>query len=78
MKTIAVVLILSFILLTASMLLLGINVFFTKKRKFPNTHVSGNKALRDKGIHCATTQDREERKKKNLFELMDKQTNAQI
>lgn len=72
MDSIGIVLILSFILILLSVLLLGINVFFSKKRKFPNTHVSGNKALRDKGIHCATTQDREERKKKGLFELTGK------
>ncbi|EJX06099.1 hypothetical protein EVA_05797 [gut metagenome] len=39
------------------------NVFFTKDRKFPNIHVSGNKALRKKGIGCAQSQDREARKK---------------
>ena len=43
--------------------LLGIKVFFTKKGKFPNTHVSGNKYLRDKGIFCVQTQDRIARNK---------------
>ncbi len=32
------------------------------KGKFPNTHVSGNKALRKKGIGCVQSQDREARK----------------
>ena len=32
------------------LILLGINVFFVKGGKFPNGHVSGNKALRNKGI----------------------------
>lgn len=40
------------------MALLGIRVFFTKKGKFPNTHVSGNKYLRERGIYCVQTQDR--------------------
>ncbi|BDW79301.1 hypothetical protein BFINE_50960 [Bacteroides finegoldii DSM 17565] len=31
--------------------------------KFPNGHVSGNKALRKKGIGCAQSQDREAQKK---------------
>lgn len=33
------------------------------KGKFPNTHVSGNKALQRKGVSCAQSQDREARKK---------------
>ena len=41
------------------LVLLGVKVFFTKGGKFPNGHVSGNKALRDKGISCAQSQDRE-------------------
>ena len=43
--------------------LLGVKVFFTKGGKFPNGHVSGNKALRKKGIGCAQSQDREAQKK---------------
>lgn len=46
--------------------LLGVNIFFTKKKKFPNTHVSGNKALRKKGIGCVQSQDREARRKNKL------------
>ena len=34
-------------------LLLGIRVFFVKGGVFPNLHIEGNKALRDKGIQCA-------------------------
>ena len=37
--------------------LLSIGIFL--KGKFPNTHVSGNKALRKKGIGCVQSQDRE-------------------
>lgn len=32
------------------------------KGKFPNTHVSGNKALRKQGIGCVQSQDREARR----------------
>ena len=45
-------------------LLLGVRVFFVKGGKFPNTHVSGNKALRDKGIGCVQSQDQEARRKR--------------
>lgn len=51
------------LIVAISLLLLGVNVFFTKNRKFPNSHVSGNKALRKKGIGCAQSQDREAQKK---------------
>ena len=33
------------------------------KGRFPNTHVSGNKEMRKRGISCVQSQDREARKK---------------
>ena len=51
------------LIVTICILLLGIKVFFVKGGKFPNGHVSGNKALRDRGISCAQSQDREAQKK---------------
>ena len=44
-------------------LLLGVKVFFVKGGRFPNGHVSGNKALREKGIGCVQSQDRDAQKK---------------
>lgn len=44
-------------------LLLGLKIFFVKGGKFPNGHVSGNKAMRDKGIGCVQSQDREAQSK---------------
>ncbi len=44
-------------------LLLGVRVFFVKGGKFPNGHVSGNKAMRERGIGCVQSQDREARRK---------------
>lgn len=43
--------------------LLGIRIFFVKGGKFPNSHVSGNKAMRERGIGCVQSQDREARRK---------------
>lgn len=57
-------LIISCIVIAVAFLLLGIRIFFIKGGKFPNTHVSGNKALREKGITCAKSQDREARRVK--------------
>ena len=46
--------------------LLGIRMLLVKGGKFPNGHVSGNKALRDKGINCVQSQDREAQQKRNF------------
>ena len=51
------------LIVAISLVLLGVKVFFTKGGKFPNGHVSGNKTLRQKGIGCAQSQDREAQKK---------------
>lgn len=53
------VLIFGFVLLMIAILLMGVRVFFTKKGEFPNTHIGASKAMQDRGIHCATSQDRE-------------------
>lgn len=55
--------ILSLIIVAIAVAFLGIRVFFSKKGKFPNSHVSGNKALRDRGITCVQSQDKAARSK---------------
>ncbi len=42
--------------------LLSVKILFKKNGRFPDTHVSGNKALRKKGIGCVQSQDREARR----------------
>lgn len=54
------------------MVLLSIKVLLKKNGEFPNTHVGGNKGLRDKGIKCAKTQHREALMQQNLFERINK------
>lgn len=49
----------SLLIIAIGILLLCVKVIFGKR--FPNTHVSGNKSLTDKGIHCAQAQDAEMR-----------------
>lgn len=56
-------LLLVLVIVGISVLLLGVRVFFVKGGRFPNTHVSGNKALRQKGIGCVQSQDREAQRK---------------
>lgn len=57
--------IVSAVLLFIGILLFGIRVFFVKNGEFPNIHIGGNKALKDKGIACATSQDRDAQKSKS-------------
>lgn len=61
--------IISAILLLAGVLLLGFRVFFVKDGKFPNIHIGGSKELKDKGIACATSQDRDAQKKTNPINI---------
>ena len=57
-------------------LLLGIKMLFSKRAKFPNGHVSGNKALTERGISCAQSQDRmAQRKRKFSIEDIEKALN---
>ena len=51
--------IISIIGLGIAIMLMGVRVFFTKKGPFLNTHVSGNQAMKDRGITCASSQERD-------------------
>ncbi|MDO5664041.1 MAG: hypothetical protein Q4G63_02135 [Bacteroidia bacterium] len=57
-------------LLFIAILLMGIKVFFSKKGEFPNTHIGGSKAMRDKGISCATSQDRDAARRESPIEKL--------
>lgn len=54
------------VVIGASILLLGIKVFFVKNGKFPNPHVGGNEAMRKRNIGCVQSQDYEARHKPNF------------
>lgn len=51
--------IISIIVLGIAIMLMGVRIFFTKKGSFPNTHVSGSQAMKDRGITCASSQQRD-------------------
>ena len=53
-------------LVGAAILLLSVGVIFRKDHRFRSEHIGENERMRKDGIHCATSQDREERKKKVL------------
>lgn len=57
--------IVSSVLLLIGVFLLGYRIFFIKGGVFPNIHIGGNKALKEKGIECATSQDRNAQRKSN-------------
>ena len=58
LKTILITL----LIVAISMVFLSVKVILKKNGRFPNTHVSGNKAMRERGIGCMQSQDREARK----------------
>ena len=51
--------------------LLSIGIFL--KGKFPNTHVSGNKALRKKGVGCVQSHREARKPNKNAIAEIEKQ-----
>ena len=56
-----IVFILVFILLGIALIGLGITMLIKKNGKFPETHIGKNKAMKERGIHCANTTDQLER-----------------
>ena len=52
-----VLIIVTVVLVALAFLALGISTFFSKKKKFPETHIGRNPAMRERGIHCATHED---------------------
>lgn len=54
-------LIITMLIVTICIALLAVKIIFTKGGTFPNTHVGGSKAMREKGIKCVQSQDREAR-----------------
>ncbi len=63
--------VISAILLIIAILFLGVRVFFVKGGRFPNSHIGNSKAMRDRGIKCATSQDREAQQNKKKLNTND-------
>jgi len=67
-----VTLLTSLLIVAICIVLLAVKIVFVRGGKFPNTHVSGSKAMREKGIGCVQSQDREARQKRRFsFEDME-------
>lgn len=61
------VILLSIALMAVVFVLFSINILLKKDGKFPSLHIGGNKEMKKRGISCATSQDREARKKGKAF-----------
>ena len=51
-----------------AVLLLAVGIIFKKNGRFPNTHVGGNRSMRERGISCHTSQHKEAQIHQNLAE----------
>jgi len=69
------ILVLGILISFIAVLLLGVRVFFTKKGEFPSLHIGSSRAMQDRGIHCASSQDAEMYNRENLLEKILKSEN---
>jgi hypothetical protein len=58
------------IILMGCIALLSVRMILKKDGRFPDMHVGNHAVLREKGISCARTQDREAAGRKTLAERM--------
>lgn len=56
---------LAIVLLGAAFALLSIRIILKKNGTFSSQHISESKIMRRRGIHCATSQDREAQRADN-------------
>ncbi len=54
------------VLLGLAFALLCVRIILKKNGRFSSQHISENKRMRERGIHCATSQDREARRDANI------------
>ena len=59
LKTTLLSLVVPLVILLIAVLAMAFRPLFIKGGRFPNIHIGGNKALKQRGITCATSQDRE-------------------
>ena len=53
--------------------LLAVRILCVRGGQFPKTHISQQPALRDRGITCVQSQDREARRRQGLYATAEKQ-----
>ena len=57
--------VLSIVAIAAAMVLLSVGVILRNDKQFRSQHISENKRMRERGVHCAVTQDRQARRQGN-------------
>lgn len=57
-------------ILSIGILLMGFKIFFTKKGSFPSLHISDSQPMKDRGITCATSQDKEAIRRESIVERL--------
>jgi hypothetical protein len=68
-----VTIILTLAIVGLSFLLLGVKMLLVRGGKFPDSHVDKNEFLHKKGITCAKFQDKQIRRQRSLYELINKE-----
>jgi hypothetical protein len=63
------IIIVAVVLVGVAVLLMALGIILKKNGKFPNTHIGGNKEMSKRGIYCATTTDKVERRSKGRFDF---------
>ena len=63
LKKMLKLLVLTLTIIGISVLFLCVKLLFKKNGRFPNTHVSGSKEMRKRGIGCVQSQDSAMRRK---------------
>jgi len=56
------IIIISFVVVGFSILAMAITILIKKNGKFPSIHIGGNVEMKKRGIHCASTTDRIQRR----------------
>lgn len=64
----AIYLIFCLIVMALAMILLSVKLILSKESKFPSSHVGSQKALREQGISCHTSQHKEAQSSRSLAE----------
>lgn len=57
------IVLLAIVIMVLVMLSLAIQTFFSKRKKFPNTHIGSNPYMKEHGVTCAQTYDKMEQAK---------------
>jgi len=60
------ILLLTIVLIAIVFVLFSIRVLLKKDGKFPKSKIGGNREMSKRGIYCATTQDKIDRKKNRV------------